>query len=96
MVEATPQSIKLVIGSHIDSGEYTLQVLPEQAKLLLKMLQPKSLSAIETSASDAAPTIMPESLSSDEEFWKFAFLALADNGTLQARVKTTEGTREKI
>ena len=93
MVDAT-QSINLVIGSHVESGEYTLQVLPEQAKLLLKMLQPKTLNSIETSATGSAPTIMAESLSMDEEFWKFAFIALADNGILQARVNATEGTRE--
>ena len=54
MVEAiqeTQTSVKLVISNTIvasEAGVGVVHVLPEQTLTLLKLLQPKSLSAIET------------------------------------------------
>lgn len=52
---------------------------PGQAALLLSLLKPKSLSAVET-ASQSEP--LSDALVSDEAFWRNVFAALAENGMI--------------
>ena len=98
MVEANPGA-RIVIGAitTTDATANTVQVLSEQAVCLLKMLQPKSVSALETAAAEgSSPSVLPASLVKSEEFWKMAFAAIRENGIIQARIPSSEGTKEGL
>jgi len=71
-------------------------VAPQQAKLLLKVLTPKSFAAIETAAGEGENACLPASVNADEDFWRCVFAALADNGVIQMRVTEAEGSRDSL
>lgn len=83
MVEAAAS--KLIIGTPVENSansSTTVHVLPSQARVLLGLLAPKTLGSVETASDDTRPAMLPSEVCSDEQFWRSAFAALADNGTV--------------
>ena len=98
MVEASSSVNKLIFGTRVEdaSNENTVHVHPSQAKLLLKLVTPKSFAAIETASGDGTAEILPATVNSDEDFWRCMFAALSDNGAVQVRVVAGEGSRDSL
>jgi len=71
----TTTSVKLIIGGGTSASQAgCLTTTLDQAKLLLSVLQSKTLSSVET----AEGTTLTEELTNSSDFWKNLFAALSD------------------
>ena len=85
--------MKLILGSgqaheSQTSSDSVLQIQQGQATLLLSLMQPKSLTSVET-ASQSEP--LEQAQATSEDFWRNTFAALKENGTVQAHIQAIEG-----